>query len=161
MTNLTGKVKKIKFKKIIIINVAFTFLYGTIIGPMLAVILFAVLGGGIREMQMDFFESIYQAVKFGLIVGISFGFILAIILGISLMPYKSTIGFRDKDYFLSRMNTAISRINYEIDVYDDDLYIFKEKRGRYANILVEIENNRAIISGHFNQIRNLKKFLIK
>jgi len=153
--------KQISFKKIITINIVFAFLYAIIICPIFTIILYAVLGSGIREIQAGFSGSIYQAVKSGLMIGACFGSILAIILGISLMPYKSTIGFRDKDKFLSRMNAAISSINYELAEHKNNLYIFKEKRRRFANILAEVKNNRVIISGHFNKIRSLKKFLIK
>jgi len=146
--------KKTGFKKVIAINISFVFMYGVITGAVFTIILYAISSSGV-------FENFYQAVKFGLITGVFFGCILAVILGITLMPYRSVISFKDRDYFFSRMDIVLSRINYRMYERKGDLYIFNEKRGRYADISLLIEGSRAVIYGHYSLVRKIKRFIFK
>ncbi len=148
-----------KFKKIILINMGVAFLYGIIICPIIVVIFYAVSRAGFQNVKLGFVEGLYSVIRFGLIIGALFGFVFAVILWMLFRPFRSIVFFRDEDNILSALNTVMGRINYELDRQDNNLYIFKEKRGRLAGISVRIGDNKAIIYGHFSKVTNLKKYL--
>ena len=149
-----------KLRKVILINMCVAFLYGIIICPIFAILFYAISRIDSQSTTAGFVEGLYPAVRFGLIVGALFGFIFAVILGMLYRPFRSVIFFRDEDNFLSALSTAMVRINYELKSQDNNLYIFKEKKGRLASISVSIGDNKAIIYGHFSKVKNLKRYLL-
>ncbi len=136
------------------------FLYGVIICPIITFIFYIGSGGtGVRDSGLGFMEGLYPVIRFGLIIGVLFGFIFAVITGMLFRPFKSIVFFRDEDSFLSALDMAMGRINYELYKRDGVSYIFREKRGKLAGISVMIRDNKAIIYGHFNKVKSLKKYL--
>jgi hypothetical protein len=153
------EIDKKKFNKVILINVSAGLIYGVIICPIITVIFYVLSGIGPVSAEHGFVEGLYSAVKLGLAAGAAFGLMLAIILGILFRPYKRVIYTRDENIFLSKMNIALDRINYELEKRDNNIYIFKEKRDRFARILVRIRDNDAVIHGHFNKVIFLSRYL--
>ena len=148
-----------KFKKVIIINMSMAFLYGAIICLVFMTIFYIISRMGSRDATQGFVEGLYTVIRFGLIVGSLFGFIFAVILGMLYRPFRSVVFFRDKDNFLSALNAAMVRINYQFSRQDNS-YIFMEKKDRLANIRVSIGDNKVIIYGHFSKVKNLKRYLL-
>ncbi len=149
-----------KFKKVILTNMIVAFLYGIIICPLIAIIFYALSTLGPGHAEPASMSGLYPVIRFGLIVGAAFGFIFAVILGMLFRPFKSAVFFKNEDNFLSVLNIAINRINYELDKRDSNLYVFREKRNRLASISVRIKDNNAVIYGHFNKVTYLKKYLL-
>lgn len=147
------------FKKVILINTASALLYGVIICPIIAVIFYTASGTGPASAGSGFMEGLYPALRFSLITGFIFGSIFAAVLAFLLRPFSSIIIFRDKDNLLRSLNIAVSRINYKLYKHDDDFFIFKENKNRLAEITVRLKNRKAIIYGHFNKVKYLKKNL--
>jgi len=151
-------VDKIKFTKVILINISAAFIYGIMICIIFMVIFYVLSGVGPGSIEGGFARGLYLAARLGLIVGIIAGLIFAIILGMLLRPFKRVVYIKDENIFLSVLNIAISGINYELEKRDDNLYIFKEKKDRLAKILVRIKENNAVIYGHFNKVVFLSKY---
>jgi len=151
---------KVTFRKVVLINISAAFLYGVIICPIIAVIFYAVSGIGSVGVESGFIEGLYPVIRFGFIVGAIFGFIFAFILGMLLRPFKGIVSFRNEDSFLSDLNAIVNRLNYRLDSHNKDLFVFKEKKSRFANLSVRVKNNNAIIYGHFNKVSYLKKYLL-
>ncbi|MFA5015470.1 MAG: hypothetical protein WC549_08020 [Actinomycetota bacterium] len=148
-----------KFKKVILINMGAAFLYGIIICFVLMTIFYVISRINSMSAEPGFTEGLYTVIRFGLIAGALFGFIFAVILGMLYRPFRSIVFFRDEDNFLSALNRAMDKINYELDKKYDNSYIFREKRDKLAVISVRIGDNKAIIYGHFSKVTNLKKNL--
>lgn len=150
---------KKKFKKVILINIIAALIYGVIICPIITVIFYVLSGTGPGGAGQGFARGLYSAVRIGLAAGAAFGIVFAIIMGMLLRPYRKVIYIKDEDIFLSRMNMALDRINYELEKRENNIYIFKEKGNRLAKILLRIKDNNAVIQGHFNKVIFLSKYL--
>ena len=149
-----------KFKKVILINMGAAFLYGIIICFIFMTIFYVLSRVNSLNTAPGFIEGLYTVIRFGLIVGALFGFIFAAILGMFYRPFRSIVFFRDEDNFLSALNAAAARINYEFNKQENNSYIFREKKNRLADIRVRIDDNKAIIYGHFSKVKNLNKYLL-
>lgn len=148
---------KNKFTKVILINIGIAFIYGIIICPVISVIFYAVSGTGPGSTESGFTGGLYPVLRFGLVAGAILGFIFAVILGMLYRPYKSVVYIKDENIFLSSLNAAIGRINYELEKKDKNLYIFEEKKNTLAKILVRIKDSNAVIYGHFNKVAFINK----
>lgn len=148
---------KRKFKKVILINMGAAFLYGIIICFVLMTIFYVISRINFMSAEPDFIEGLYTVIRFSLIAGVLSGFIFAVILGMMYRPFRSIVFFRDEDNFLSALNGAMDKINYELDKkYDNSSYVFREKRDKLAVISIRIGDNKAVIYGHFSKVKNLK-----
>lgn len=153
------EIDKKKFNKVILINMSVALIYGILICPIITVIFYALSGIGPGGSGQGFAGGLYSATRLGLVVGAAFGLVFAIILGMLFRPYMRVIYIRDENIFLSKMNIALDRINYKLEKRDKNIYIFKEKRDRFARIFLRIKDNNAVIQGHFNKVIFLSKYL--
>lgn len=149
-----------KFKKVVLINMGAAFLYGVIICFVFMIIFYAISRINTTDAAPGFTEGLYIVIRFSLIVGAIFGFTFAAILGMLYRPFRSIVFFRDEDNFLSALNLAVARISYKFSKQENNYYIFREKKNRLADIRVRIDDNKAVIYGHFNKVKNLNKYLL-
>ncbi len=126
----------------------------------LTAIAFALIWSLVYSLLMGY--NFFEVLKVGIWAGLAFGVLFGLFVAYTLKTEVATFPFDDQSAFKARLQGAIGQIGFTPVSQTDTTMTFKPaiKAGLLSgNLIVQFEQNKAIVTGGSANVKKLQKIL--